>query len=141
MAGTDTPSGKPSSLRPLRTSRLRLVGHNRVAINAKGSSVWLAMSTFERVDWLTDSDVDETGRFDQFCPACTRQATGDSTSPQIDLASCLFRYGLGVRNVGELQGTSRAKHAERFGEDRLLVRAQVDHAVGDYNVGPLVLDR
>jgi hypothetical protein len=124
----------------IESVRLRLACHERVAVHTERSGVALAVGTFESVDRATDGDLDKTGCLDQCRPACTRQATGNSTGPEVDLAPGFFRYGFGVGDVGKLEDTARAEHAEGFGESPLLVRAQIDHTVRDDHVGPRVLD-
>lgn len=94
-----------------------------MAVDAKGSGVALTVSALERVDRVTDGDVDESGFLNQCGPACTRQATGDSTGPQVYFALGLFRHRFAVCNIRELQNASLAQHPKRFREDPFLVRA------------------
>jgi hypothetical protein len=87
---------------------LRFAGHERVAVDAKRARVGFAVGALERVDRGTDRDVNETCFFNQCRPACTRQATGNSTRPQIDLTAGFLGNWFGVGNVRELQDTPRA---------------------------------
>ena len=41
-------------------------------------------------------------------------------------------------DVADLQPPTRAHHAEHLAQGLLLVRSQVEHAVGDHHVGPAV---
>jgi hypothetical protein len=56
----------------------------------------------ERVDCRADLDVDEPGLFEHLLPTCARQATGDSTGPQVDVALRCFGNGSSCGDVGEL---------------------------------------
>jgi len=53
----------------------------RVAKYSEGPGIGLSFGTSESVDWFTDFDVDKADLFEHELPACTRQATCDSTSP------------------------------------------------------------
>ncbi len=128
-----------------RTRSGRLVGccslgEEGVAVHLERAGVRFAGGVGERVDRRPDGDVFEPGVFEHPLPARTGQPSGDSTGPQIDIAYRLDRDGTAVGDVGELQRAAGAQDAEDFGEDGLLVGAQVDDTVGDDDVGPSVID-
>ena len=66
------------SQRFVRRQRLRLVLNERMPVNTEGPR----REPPRKCRWLPESVVEECSRFGQCGPACTRQATGDSTSSQ-----------------------------------------------------------
>ena len=74
-----------------------------MALDLERAGVRFTEGTAEGVDGIADSNVDESGGLEKSVPACTRQATGDSTRPEIDVALGLFGHGHAVGDVGELQ--------------------------------------
>lgn len=60
---------------------------------------------------------------------CFQQSACDSTGPEVDVAAALLADGLLDRHVCELDAPARLEHAVELGEDGVLVRDQVDHAV------------
>jgi len=85
-----------------------------VAVNGKQPSLVLAACTFEGVDWRTDLDLNEAGIFQHFLPGCTRQTTGNSSRPKIDVADGGCGHRLAIRNVGELDPSAGTQDAEDF---------------------------
>ena len=79
-----------------------LAGEERIAVHVERASVLLAAGATEGVDGLTDLDVDEACAFEESLPACARQATGDSTGPQIDVALRFLGHWPPVGDVREL---------------------------------------
>ena len=69
-----------------------LVRSNRVPERAELSSALLSASAGEGVKRIGELDVDESRAADHRLPPCTRQGTGDSTRPEIDIAEGVLRY-------------------------------------------------
>ncbi len=82
---------------------VRRMGAERVAVDLECPSLVFADGSAERVDGWTDLNIDETGLLEHLSPALTGQPTGDSASPQVDVAQRLWRHGPAVRDVGKLQ--------------------------------------
>ena len=74
------------------------------------ASLLFAFGASEGVDGCSDDDVFESDGLEEGLPACTRQATGDSTSPQVDFPAHLLRHVDAVGNVRELQDASRPQY-------------------------------
>jgi hypothetical protein len=64
----------------------RLAGEEGVAVNLVAAGVRLASRAGEGVDRRADPHVGEPGLLEEECPACARQAAGDSAGPQVDVA-------------------------------------------------------
>ncbi len=77
----------------------------------------------ERVNRGADLNLNETGLFKHHFPACARQATGDSISPEIDVPERCLGHRLAVRDVGELQSAAGPQNAHDFAEHQTLVGA------------------
>ena len=60
----------------------------------------LAWSTAKGIDGRTDLDLFETAVFHHLLPVCTRQTTGDSGRPEIDITHRRFRNVIG--DIGKL---------------------------------------
>ena len=80
----------------------RFQSEERIAKDLEQSGFALPDSAPESVNWRTYIDPDEPAFFQKTPPACTRQATGNSVGPQIDVADRRFRHGPAGRDVGEL---------------------------------------
>ena len=117
------------------------VGTEGVPPHVVCSGVGLPACSTEGVDRFADDHIDKPDVDQHLLPACTRQATGNSTSPQVNLAGRLLGNGESVGDVGELKDPSGAKHPEDLLEDSALVGTQVEDPVGDHNVGPAPIDR
>ncbi len=112
-----------------------------MAEHLEAAGVVLARGAPERVDRLAHLDLDEPGVGHQLGPLLGRLAAGDAVGPQVDVALRLFRHLPADGDVGELQPTSGTQHPEDLGERGRLVGHEVQHAVGDHQVGPAVVDR
>ena len=77
----------------------------------------LTERALEGVDGGPDPNTTETAELEHFLPACTRQATGNSAGPEIDVAQRFGWYRAPVGDVGELQHTAGTQHTEDLGED------------------------
>ena len=104
------------------------------------TSLLLAVGTFEGVDRWTNPNVDETDLGQHFLPGCTRQTTGNSSHPQVNVFERRFGDRLAVRNVGKLESPAWAQHTPYFGEHGSFIGAQIDDAVADDDIGPVVFD-
>ena len=103
------------------------------------TSLLLAVGTLKGVDRWTHPNVDETDLGQHFLPGCTRQTTGNSSRPQVNFER---RFGdrLAVRNVGKLESPAWAQHTPYFGEHGSFVGAQIDDAVANDDIRPVVFD-
>ena len=117
-----------------------LASNERIAVYFEHPCFPLTASAAEGVAGGPNLDVDKTRLFEHPLPACARQATGDSSSPQIDVTDSRLGHGFGVSDIGELQPSARSQHAQDLCEDLTLVSAQIDDAVADYHVRPVVFD-
>src|SRR5882672_6703116 len=117
----------------------RLSGEEWVSIHLEQTSLLLAVGTLEGVDRWTNPNVDETDLGQHFLPGCTRQTTGNSSRPQVNFER---RFGdrLAVRNVGKLESPAWAQHTPYFGEHGSFVGAQIDDAVANDDIRPVVFD-
>ena len=88
----------------------RFASEERIALHVECSRVSFATSASKRLDSVTDLHIDKSRVLEQRFPACTRQATGDSTSPQVDFPAHLLRHVDAVGNVRELQDASRPQY-------------------------------
>src|SRR5262245_11683853 len=64
---------------------LRLAPQEGVAKNFELARVGFALGTSKGVHGQTDANIDEAAVLHHFLPGCTRQTTGNSCSPQIDV--------------------------------------------------------
>jgi hypothetical protein len=94
-----------------------------VSKHFKPSRVGLAICTTESVNRGSNMDIDEATFFDQTLPACTRQATGNSGGPKVNVGNRGFRYRLSVGDIGKLQMATRSQYPFYFREYLLLVGA------------------
>src|SRR5919106_4471710 len=99
----------------------------------------LARGAGERLATPRDLDVREPGRLDRCDVLSLQESAADSGSPDREVLA----GGLGDcpvdDDVRELQPPARLQHAPRLAEDGLLVRREVDDAVGDDEVGRRIL--
>src|SRR4029077_3855141 len=133
-----TSVGNPSAC---NSRSQRAPGSNRVAEGPKLPSALLATRAGKRVEGISQLDVDEPGAADHRLPPCARQGAGDSTGPEIDITKRLLRDGALKANVRNCHTASRPQHPKDLSIDPDLVRAEVDHAVGDHDIRPAILDR
>src|ERR1700731_4488652 len=103
-----------------------------MAIDLETTGVLFTARTREGVNRRPDPDFDEADVFQHFLPGCTRQTTGDSSGPKIDVLNGRFRDRLAVGDVGKLQVPAGGQDAAHFREYPPLVGAKVDHAVTDH---------
>jgi hypothetical protein len=114
-----------------------LSGEEWVSIHLEQTSLLLAVGTLEGVDRWTNPNVDETDLGQHFLPGCTRQTTGNSSRPQVNVFERRFGDRLAVRNVGKLESPAWAQHTPYFGEHGSFIGAQIDDAVADDDIGQL----
>ena len=108
---------------------------------AKAGSRGLLRCAIEHLGPPGQLEILETGRDYNRFQLCFQQSAGDSALPQIDVPLGAIRYRLLHHDVADLDAPSRLQHPVHFLEDRDLVGAEVDDAVGDDEVGPAVVDR
>src|SRR2546426_11313199 len=62
------------------------------------------------------------------------ERAGDAADPQLDALPDRGRHLASDDHVGDGQPAPRLQHAERLGKDAVLVRREIDDAVGDDDV-------
>src|SRR5262249_17114469 len=125
---------------PMAFPSVGVAGEEGVAEHLVGAGLLLALRTAERIDGLTDGDVDEPDLGEDRRPACARQASGDSAGQQIDVARGLGRHRSAVGDVGELEIPAGSQDPPDLTEHGAFVGTQVDDPVRDDDVGPAVFD-
>jgi hypothetical protein len=80
-----------------------------MSIDLEATGILFAARTLEGVNRRPDPDFDEANVFQHFLPGCTRQTTGDSSGPKIDVLNGRFRDWLAVGDVGKLQVSAAAQ--------------------------------
>lgn len=83
-------------------ARLGSLRRERVSEDLEAACIDLAGSATENVDSRADAHVQEADVLEHCLPARARQATCNSTGPEIDLPHCGDRDGTPVGYVGEL---------------------------------------
>jgi len=114
---------------------------DRITGGPELASLLLAAGTGEGIDLSSQLYLDETRSADNRLPPCTRQGTGDSACPEIDVLERSCGDGFLDTDVGDRHTAARSKDPTDLLVDPELVGAQIDDAVGDDDVGPLGLDR
>jgi len=87
-----------------------------VAEHLEESCVRLAARTTKGVDRRANLYIHETAVFEQLPPTCTRQATGNSIGPEIDVGLRGVRHRFAGGDVRELQNSPGAQDAPDLGE-------------------------
>ena len=123
-------------VRSLRTSR-----SDRVPQRAEFPSTLLSACAGESVEWIRQLDIDQTRTGDHRLPPCTRQGPRDSTRPEIDIAESVLRHWTLKADIRQRHPAAWLQHAEDLPVDADLVRAEVDHPIGDDGVRPSILYR
>jgi hypothetical protein len=72
------------------------------------------------------------------CVLCFQQSPGNSAGPEINVSATFFADRILDGHVGDLHPPAGAEHAEDFRKHGILVRHEIDHAVGDHDVDTLV---
>src|SRR5437016_1984460 len=123
------------------TRSKRLACSNRVPERAELAGARLPAGARKGVHGISQFDVDEAGTSDHGLPACARQGPSDSTGPEIDISKGLLWYRSLEADVSDGHTATRSQHPVDLAIDAQLVRAEIDHTIGDHNVGPVVFDR
>src|SRR6266542_4477487 len=95
----------------------------------------------ERIEPLSDLDAVESDVLEQPQELCLRQSAADSTGPQIDVAPYGIRQLRRDHDVRIEEATTRAEDPQHLGEGAPLVGREVQHAIGDDDIGGGALDR
>jgi hypothetical protein len=80
----------------------RLVSEKCVSINLEKPGLLFSSRFPEGVMRLTDLNVYAPGFYQHYSPAFARKATGDSSSPKVDIAHSALRHRLTIGNIAEL---------------------------------------
>ena len=100
-----------------------------IAEDLEKPGIWLTVGIREYVYRRANFNADKAAIFQHLLPACTRQATGNSSGPEIDVADRRFRHRLAVRDVAELQISAGAQDAHDLSKGLLFVGTEIDDAV------------
>ena len=119
---------------------LRLAAQEGVAKHLELARVRLALRAAKGVDGRTDPNIHEAAVFHHFLPGCTRQTTGNSGRPQVNVGDSGGGHKLSVGDVSKLQMPAGLQHAPYLAEHPLLVSAEVDDAIGNDGVCPAIID-
>ncbi len=118
---------------------LRSAGEEEIPEDLKPPRLLLPAGAGEGVPGRPDYDFGESRLFEHQRPACTRQATGDSSGPEIYVTNRLLGHRLAVGDIRELEPAAGTQHTADLREDLTFVGAEIDDAVADHDVGPSVL--
>ena len=102
---------------------LRFVCPKSVAKDFEQPCFALAAGSAKGINRRADADIDKPTLLKHMLPACTRQATSNSVSPQVDITQRPRRNLLAVCNVCKLQTPARFQDAHDLREDPTLVGA------------------
>src|SRR6476659_6334026 len=72
---------------------------------------------------------------------CFQQSAGNSAGPEVDVASPLSTDRILDRDIGDLDPPTGSEHPEDLGENRVLVRDQVEHTIRDHDVEARIRER
>ena len=85
-----------------------------VAKHFELACIWFALRAGKRVNGRTDPNIHKATILDHPLPGCTRQTTGNSGRPEIDVGYGRCRDRLAIGDVCELQMAARLEHAMYF---------------------------
>jgi hypothetical protein len=114
-------TGRPSAVLPGVESEF--VRQKGVSEHLKSARVRFALCAAERVDRRTNLNVDEAAVLDHLLPGCTRQTTGNSGGPKIDVRYSRRGHRFAIGNIGELKVTTRFQNTAYLRECPLLIGA------------------
>lgn len=83
-------------------------------MNVEGTRIPFPCRPAESIYGRTDLDVPKPGFLKHPFPACARQASGDSTRPEINVAHNILGNRLAIGDVGELYSPTGPEHAPDF---------------------------
>jgi hypothetical protein len=92
----------------------------------------------ERRRRSSDSKILESCIGDLGCQFCFQQSAGNSPRPQVDVAPGTLWDWLLNQDIGNLESPARLENSVQLLEDSVFVWGQVDRAIGDDDVCPLV---
>ena len=124
-----------------RVLDVRLVGLDGGAPGAellRLSSGVLELGAGVGIDELAGLDSLEAVMLQEPRVRCFQQRPGNSAGPEIDVSSAFGADRVLDRHIRDLHPAAGREHAEELGEDGVLVRDQVDHAVRDDDIEALV---
>ena len=116
-------------------------GADRVSARAELTRLLLTAGATEGVDLTCKLYSDQTCTADHGFPPCTRQGTGDSAGPEVDVLERAFWHRFLYADIGDRHATAALQQPGDLFVDAQLVGAQVDHAVGYDYIGPPGIDR
>jgi hypothetical protein len=116
-------------VRASRIFSLRLSGTDRVPVRTELPGLVFTAGSAERVNDGTELHLSEACALDHCHPPCTRQGTGNSAGPQIDVAERGLGDGFLHADVSDLGATTRLQDSGDLPVGAEFVRDEVDHPV------------
>lgn len=88
----------------------RSSGPDRVAAGAEPMGTLFTAGSRERIDRVCELHVYQTSSSNHRIPPCTRQGSGNSTGPQVDVFERVGGHGLLDAHVGDRHATAGFEH-------------------------------
>ena len=98
-------------------------GQKRISEHLEGARIRLAARTAEGIAGRSDLNIDEAAVAEHLAPAYTRQATGNSGCPKVDIIDRFRRHRLAIGDVGELEDAAGPQNPHDLGKDMFLIDA------------------
>ncbi len=89
----------------------------------------LTRGALERLAAPVHLHISKSGLLDCRNVLCFQQSTANSGGPDGDILSARRRNIFVHDDIGDLQTAAALEHAERFFEDHIFLRGEVDHAI------------
>jgi hypothetical protein len=87
-----------------------------------------------------DLEIDKTGGYDRSLELCFQQSTGNSARPQVDLTFSALRNRFLDQDVTDLQAPTGLENARHFLQGCGFIWDQIEDAIRDHNIRPVILN-
>ena len=84
-----------------------------------------------------DAGLDKPGGLECADELCFQQSACDSTGPQVDVTQRVVWERLADHDVGDLDAAPGLEDAGDLGDCAVLVRYEIEHAIGDHHIDAL----
>jgi hypothetical protein len=95
----------------------------------------------ERIEAVRDADIGEPGGCECGLDLCLQQSAGNSTGPQIDIASGAIVERGAEHDVGELQASPRGNDTKHLSQRAVLIGHEIEYAVRHQDVNARIVRR